>query len=183
MAPRNRRWFAGGALAVALATAQLTGTAPAVAAPAAAARILYYDASRATEFGAAIAQGAANWNARVSNVQLRPVPTGTRANITVLVDDGWPRAITTSLGNGRWYMGRTAVRDGHNPTRIAAHEFGHLLGLPDRRTGRCTDLMSGASAGPTCTNAFPNAAEAREVEARFARFAPATAPVDAVTVD
>ncbi len=167
----RRRWLSGGILAVAATMLfQLLGPGAAAAAPSsAAARIVYYDASRAAEFVAAVNQGAANWNERVTNVQLRPVRPGVRANIVVYADNGWPRAITTSLGNGRFYMGRRAVDDGHNPTRIAAHELGHILGLPDRRTGRCTDLMSGSSAGTSCTNAFPNAAEASEVDALFSR--------------
>ena len=65
-------------------------------------------------------------------------------------------------------MGRQAVNQGYYPPRIATHEFGHLLGLPDRRTGLCTDLMSGSSAPVSCTNAFPNSREAAEVNARFA---------------
>ena len=171
MTDRRRRWFAlGVAAAAAVVATQLTGMAQAGAAPASttAARVLYYDASRAAEFIAAVNQGAANWNASVSNVRLEPVPAGRRANITVVADNGWPRAQTTSLGNGRIYMGREAVQQGHSPARIAAHEFGHILGLPDRRTGRCTDLMSGSSAPVSCTNAFPNSREASEVNNRFA---------------
>jgi snapalysin len=169
MVRRDHRWFAGNLLAlVVTATALLMGVSPAAAAPTpAAARIIYYDATGAAEFVAAVDQGAANWNSRVTAIQLQPAPVGVRANIIVYADDGWPRAIPTSLGNGRFYMGRTAVRDGHNPTRIAAHEIGHLLGLPDRRTGLCADLMSGSSAGITCSNAFPNASETREVNALF----------------
>jgi len=132
------------------------------------ARILYYDASRAAEFVSVVHQGANNWNSRVGNVQLRPVAAGQRANITVYADNGWPRAYTTSLGNGYWYMGRQAVNQGYSRPRIATHEFGHLLGLPDRRTGLCTDLMSGSSAPVSCANAFPNSREAAEVNARFA---------------
>jgi snapalysin len=161
--------------AAAFMSAQLIGTAQASAAPTAAAppgvtaaRVLYYDASRAAEFVSAVNQGAANWNASVTNVQLAPVPAGRRANITIYADNGWPRAYTTSLGNGRIYMGRQAVAQGHSPTRIAAHELGHILGLPDRRTGRCTDLMSGSSAPASCRNAFPNATEANQVNNLFA---------------
>jgi snapalysin len=72
-------------------------------------------------------------------------------------------------------MGRQAVAQGHSPARIAAHELGHILGLPDRRTGLCTDLMSGSSAPPSCRNAFPNAAEAAEVNRLFAGALAATA--------
>jgi snapalysin len=171
MARRRHRWFAlGVAAAAAVVSAQLAGASPASAEPAgtAAARVLYYDASRAAEFVSAVHQGAANWNASVANVRLEPVPSGRRANITVVADNGWPRAQVTSLGNGRIYMGRQAVQQGHFPPRIAAHEFGHILGLPDRRTGLCTDLMSGSSAPPSCRNAFPSAAEAAQVDRRFA---------------
>jgi snapalysin len=181
MSGRRRRWFALGVVAAAaVMSAQLAGTSPAGAAPAgtAAARVLYYDASRAAEFVAAVNQGAANWNASVTNVRLEPVPSGRRANITVIADNGWPRAQVTSLGNGRIYMGRQAVQQGHYPPRIAAHEFGHILGLPDRRTGRCTDLMSGSSAPPSCRNAFPSAAEAAQVNRLFAGAATVRIPAN-----
>ena len=150
--------------ATVIAAVQVVLTAPAHAAP----RVLYYDASRAAEFVSVVHQGARNWNSRVANVRLEPVPAGQRANITVYADNGWPRAQVTSLGNGRWYMGRQAVNQGYYQPRIATHEFGHLLGLPDRRTGLCTDLMSGSSAPVSCTNAFPNSREAAEVNNRFA---------------
>jgi snapalysin len=167
-----RRLSAAAFGAVVVATVQLAGAAPAHAAP----RVLYYDASRAAEFVAVVNQGAQNWNSRVTNVRLAPVPAGRRANITVLVDNGWPRASTTSLGNGTWIMGRQAVNQGYYPPRIAAHEFGHLLGLPDRRTGLCADLMSGSSAAVSCTNAFPNSREAAQVNSNFATLLQPTGP-------
>jgi snapalysin len=154
-----------------IAAVQLTFAIPAQAAP----RVLYYDASRAAEFVSVVHQGARNWNSRVTNVRLEPVPAGRRANITVYADNGWPRAYTSSLGNGYWYMGRQAVNQGYSQPRIATHEFGHLLGLPDRRTGLCSDLMSGSSAPVSCTNAFPNSREAAEVNGRFASMAPVPA--------
>jgi snapalysin len=151
------------------AAAMLLGLQVATAAPAAAAaRILYYDASQAQEFKSVVAQGAQIWNSRVTNVQLQPVPAGRTPNIRVYADNGWPRTYTTSLGNGRWYMGREAVNDGYYQPRIAAHEFGHILGLPDRRTRQCADLMSGSSAPVSCTNPNPNATEIASVNRLFA---------------
>jgi snapalysin len=138
----------------------------------AAARIVFYDASRAAEFVSAVNQGAANWNARVSNVQLRAVPPGGRADVVVTAANGWPFAVTQGLGRGEISFGRDAVNQGHFPPRIAAHEFGHILGLPDNRTGVCADLMSGGSAPPTCRNAFPNPQEAARVQSNFRAFAP-----------
>lgn len=167
-----RRRLSAALVAVAMLIGiQVTTAGPAAAAP----RILYYDASQAQEFVAAVNQGAQIWNSRVTNVQLQPVPAGRTPNIRVYADNGWPRAYTTSLGNGRWYMGREAVNDGYYTPRIAAHEFGHLLGLPDRRTGLCTDLMSGSSAPVSCRNPNPNTTEATTVNNAFRSSAAATA--------
>ncbi|GIM93961.1 snapalysin family zinc-dependent metalloprotease [Paractinoplanes toevensis] len=158
-----RRWAAALVAALALAGVQVVSATPAQAA----ARILYYDASQAQEFIAVVNQGAQIWNSAVANVKLQPVTAGRTPNIRVYADNGWPRTYSTSLGNGRWYMGREAVNDGYYPPRIAAHEFGHILGLPDNRTGLCSDLMSGSSAPVACTNANPSAAEKASVERLF----------------
>jgi snapalysin len=141
----------------------------------AAVRVLYYDVSQAQEFQQVARQGAQNWNSRVTNVRLEPVPSGRTPNVRVYADNGWPRTYTTSLGNGYWIMGRQAVNQGYYQPRISTHEFGHILGLPDRRTGLCGDLMSGSSAPVSCTNAFPNSREASEVNNRFASLTTAPA--------
>jgi snapalysin len=167
-----RRVLAALCAAAALAGVQVISATPAAAAP----RVLYYDASQAQEFVSVVHQGAQIWNSRATNVRLEPVPAGRTPNIRVTADDGWPRAITSSLGNGRWIMGRQAVDQGYHPPRIAAHEFGHLLGLPDRRTGLCSDLMSGSSAPVSCTNAYPSSAELAAVNRNFAGSAVTVAP-------
>ena len=136
--------------------------------PTAAVRVLTYDTSGAAEFVAAWHSGAAAWNASVSNVQLVQAQPGQQANIRILTDNGWPRAQRTSLGNGTVWMGRQAVYDGYNTVRIAAHEFGHILGLPDIKPGPCSSLMSGSTAGTSCTNPYPNAQERSAVEGYFA---------------
>lgn len=136
-------------------------------------RTLYYDASAAGEFVNTVHSAAAIWNSRVTNVRL---VSGSPASIRVYVDNGWPRAYVQGLGYGYFYMGRLAVQQGYYPLRIATHEFGHLLGLPDRRTGLCSDLMSGSSAPVSCTNAYPSSAEAYQVNQLFAGYASATVP-------
>ncbi|MFJ1646677.1 snapalysin family zinc-dependent metalloprotease [Streptomyces sp. NPDC088258] len=168
----NVRKLTGGLAAALAVTFSLVGgqavaASAADADSAAAARVVTYDASGSAEFRSAVDRGAAIWNESVGAVELRPVATGQRANIRVLADNGWPRAITTSLGNGTAYIGRQAVDEGHNTIRISSHELGHILGLPDRKPGPCSSLMSGASAGTTCTNPYPNAAEKAEVERYF----------------
>lgn len=184
------RFFAHGVTAALTAALTLIG-GQAYAGPdapadrAAAARVVTYDASASAEFRAAVDRGAAIWNESVDNVELRPVAAGQSANIRILADDGWPRALTTSLGNGIVYIGRQAVDQGYNTVRISSHELGHILGLPDRKPGPCTSLMSGSSAGVSCTNPYPNSAEKAEVEGNFgfALTRPAAAPRNVLTVD
>jgi snapalysin len=165
MAPiRRLAWRALAVVALALALPALYAS-PAAAEPQIQVRTIMYDASRAGEFVNTVHQAAQVWNSRVTNVRL---VSGTPASITVHVDNGWPRAYVTRLGVGRFYMGRQAVNQGYFPLRIATHEFGHLLGLPDRRTGLCSDLMSGSSAPVSCRNAQPSSREASQVQANFA---------------
>ncbi|MDT0269754.1 snapalysin family zinc-dependent metalloprotease [Streptomyces sp. DSM 44915] len=143
---------------------------------AAAATTLTYDVSGAEEFVDAVHAGAAIWNETVVNVQLAPADAGESANIEIVADDGWPRALTTSLGNGIIWFGRQAVVEGYDTTRIASHELGHLLGLPDIKPGPCSSLMSGSTAGVGCTNPYPDAAETAAVENAFGGFLADRAP-------
>ncbi|GAA2358747.1 snapalysin family zinc-dependent metalloprotease [Saccharopolyspora halophila] len=159
------------ALAGAVTALLLVGSAPAASANSATSagpHIVTYDAGKAAEFQAAVDAAAQVWNGQVSNVTLQK-SAGGPADLTVLADDGWPRAQVDSLGSGTVWMGREAVSAGHHVPRIATHEIGHIFGLPDNRTGVCADLMSGASAGTDCTNDLPNEEEKGEVERNFAQ--------------
>lgn len=162
-----RPLLAAGVFALALVGGQAVATAPASAAPSTKAEVVYYDASGAEEFTDAVDAGAKVWNDNVDNVEFKPVPEGKDANVTVVATDGWPQTATSSLGNGEVEMGREAMNEGHDEIRVAAHELGHILGLPDVKPGPCTSLMSGASAGTDCSNAIPNADEKAEVESNF----------------
>ncbi len=161
-------------LAVVLQVAQVSPASAAV-------RTVYYDASRVAAYADEVAAAVSGWNSSVANVRLQ---AGAPATVVLYADTGWPRARPTGLGSGSIWIGRQAIDRGHDVTRIVAHEFGHILGLPDKRTGLCSDLMSGSSAPTTCTNALPSAAEAAAVDARFAgsTVAPAPAPLVDATV-
>ncbi|MEU9827842.1 snapalysin family zinc-dependent metalloprotease [Micromonospora chersina] len=56
---------------------------------------------------------------------------------------------------------------GASPLRIMTHEIGHILGLPDNYNGNCAILMSGGSAGTSCTNPYPSSTEAARVDSLF----------------
>lgn len=162
----RRRFLAALAAAPLIAGAPLTaGAAHAAPAPHAAVTTLTYDARGAEEFQQAVDDAAKVWNASVSDVHIE---AGTPADFTVVADDGWPRTQPGSLGHGEIWMGREAVDDGYYVPRIATHEMGHILGLPDNRTGLCSDLMSGHSAPVDCKNDEPSAAEAAQVQENFA---------------
>jgi snapalysin len=168
-----RRTFAGALAAAAMALpVTVVVSAPTAAAAEIMATTLTYDDTQAAEFKTPVADAVRIWNASVSNVQIRKAAAGQRANIRILADEGWPRAtlgpIYSTGRTGTVWMGREAVRLGHDPIRIAAHELGHNLGLPDIKPGPCSSLMSGADGGIGCTNAKPNASEAARVQRSYA---------------
>jgi snapalysin len=168
-----RRALIGLLATTAMTAALVAGTAPqAVADDVGVAVVtITYDDSRAGEFKDAVARGIAIWNASVTSVRIVKAATGTRANVQVIADDGWPRATLGPVrpgGSGTVWFGRQAVNDGYNVVRIASHEFGHILGLPDRKPGPCSSLMSGSSAGVSCTNPNPDSTERNRVQSLYA---------------
>jgi snapalysin len=185
-------WLKAGTSAAALVLA-MAGGATAATAPAsqsstarAAAVTLRYDDSRAAGWEAAIAAGVASWNASVSNVRLVEAAPGTAAEIVIVATTGWPQATLGPVRPGRQVrveLGSQAVSQGYNKTRIAAHELGHSLGLPDTKPGPCTQLMSGSSAGTACTNATPNTTERSRVQSAYASGIAAPVPDNRTLID
>ncbi|NNN29435.1 snapalysin family zinc-dependent metalloprotease [Streptomyces sp. S3(2020)] len=184
-------WLKAGTSAAAfvLATAGAATASPSLASEPSTAQAavvtLHYDDSRAGGWEAAIAAGVATWNANVSNVQLVEAAPGTTTEIVIVATTGWPQATLGPVRPGRQVrveLGSQAVSQGYNKTRIAAHELGHSLGLPDTKPGPCSQLMSGSSAGTACTNAVPNATERSRVQSAYASAVAALAPMDGRTL-
>ncbi|MEU2320462.1 snapalysin family zinc-dependent metalloprotease [Streptomyces althioticus] len=184
-------WIKAGTSATALVLS-MAGTAsaspaPATAQPGAQAAVvtLRYDDSRAAGWEAAIAAGVASWNASVTNVRLVEAAPGSAAEIVIVATSGWPQATLGPVRPGRQVrveLGSQAVNDGYNKTRIAAHELGHSLGLPDTKPGPCSQLMSGSSAGTACTSAVPNATERSRVQSYYANAFAASVVTDGRTL-
>lgn len=177
MGMAGRRMLAG-ALAVAIPFGiQLVAGASADAATVTATvTTLYYSSSGAPDYVAQIDQAAANWNNAVDDVRLEP---GGPATIVFHETDDGAGSYTQTDGHGRGdiYLDAQQVAEGFDPTRIAAHELGHNLGLPDDYDGPCSEVMSGHGPGTSCTNAIPDANESAQVEQNWANgFAAHTAP-------
>jgi snapalysin len=130
-------------------------------------RTVYYQNEASSAWSSAVTTAIANWNAAEHNVKFA---AGTSRNSTVTIESysGWPETEPDSPGAGTVYLGQEAVTEGYDRTRITAHELGHILGLPDNYNGDCSILMSGHSAGTSCTNAKPGASEAAQVDQIFA---------------
>ncbi|WP_328946453.1 snapalysin family zinc-dependent metalloprotease [Streptomyces sp. NBC_00250] len=182
----------GFAVVLATATATTANAAPTPVtepstAPASVSAVvtLRYDDSRAGGWEAAITAGVASWNANVDNVKLVEAAPGTRAEIVIVATTGWPQATLGPVRPGRQVrveLGSQAVSQGYDKTRIAAHELGHSLGLPDTKPGPCSQLMSGSSAGTACVNAIPDATEQARVESAYANGAAALVATDGRTL-
>ncbi|HWO59408.1 MAG TPA: snapalysin family zinc-dependent metalloprotease [Umezawaea sp.] len=135
--------------------------------PSAAAVTVYYSTASAPTFRSVIRQGAANWNARVTNVKL--VENASAATLTYREGNDSRGSYASTNGHGRGYIFIDYAQAGqYNPTRIAAHETGHALGLPDHYSGPCSELMSGGGPGTSCTVAVPNASEVSRVNSLWA---------------
>ncbi|TDD47006.1 snapalysin [Kribbella antibiotica] len=123
-----------------------------------------YRAGGAPSFQSQISRSTQIWNSSVTDVQL--VQVGNTAAYDFYYTEGNDSrgSYASTNGHGRGYIFldyRQAQQ--YDPTRITAHETGHVLGLPDHYSGPCSELMSGGGPGTSCTNPNPNAAERSRV--------------------
>lgn len=157
---------------VVTAAAVTAVTFPAVlSAPAAAAApavvTITYDLSAAPDYASVIREGISHWNSALHNVQFSEASGG--AMLTYHEGDFQEGSYYQgdSHGRGDVYIDNTQAQQ-YDQVRIAAHETGHDLGLPDDYQGPCSELMSGGGPGPSCTNSNPDSDEIARADANFA---------------
>lgn len=165
---RSRRirplWAVPGlVLAASGLTAGTAGAAPQPVGSRIETAVVTYNDDGAPNSQAAIAQATGNWNSSVNNVRF--VDTDGTADLYFYECGGDTTMDDYSTdGHGHGYICIPYSPSGYDPVRVIAHGLGHILGLPDHYSGPCSELMSGGGAGPSCTNATPNANESARVD-------------------
>jgi len=120
----------------------------------------------APTFQSQINSSTSIWNSSVSNVKL---VEGSNYDFyyTEGNDSRGSYASTDGHGSGYVFLDYTQAQQ-YDPTRITAHETGHVVGLPDHYSGPCSELMSGGGPGPSCTNPYPDSTERSKVNSLWA---------------
>ncbi|KNX37618.1 snapalysin family zinc-dependent metalloprotease [Luteipulveratus halotolerans] len=132
-----------------------------------AATTVYYSVADAPTYASVIRQGASIWNSSVSNVKLVENSSAATLDYREGNDSRGSYAYTDGHGSGYIFFDHTQMGQ-YAQVRVAAHETGHALGLPDHYEGPCSELMSGGGPGPSCTNAQPNSTEISQVNSLWA---------------
>jgi snapalysin len=120
----------------------------------------------APSFRSEINSSTSIWNSSVSNVTL---VEGSNYDFYYTEGNDPRGSYASTDGHGSGYIFLDyAQANQYDPTRITAHETGHVLGLPDHYSGPCSELMSGGGPGPSCTNPYPDSSERSRVNQLWA---------------
>ncbi|MEV5482417.1 MULTISPECIES: snapalysin [Streptomyces] len=134
--------------------------------PGAATVTVTYDAGAAPTYKSQIAESTSIWNSAVHNVKLQE---GSGGDFQYKEGDDPRGSYASTDGHGKGYVFLDHKQNQeYNSTRVAAHETGHVLGLPDHYEGPCSELMSGGGPGTSCQNAQPDANERAKVDQLWA---------------
>lgn len=112
------------------------------------------------------------WNDTVPGIRFveQDIPAALRVKEYTTATGTGSHVYVNGLGRG-WVYLETGDATVYRPSRVAVHELGHILSLPDLGPGSpCSKVMSGAWAGPECTNDQPDAEETAAVAAFFAAY-------------
>ncbi|MFF0504632.1 snapalysin family zinc-dependent metalloprotease [Streptomyces fimicarius] len=134
--------------------------------------VIPIDLLEAGSYADAAREAIGIWNRAVPSIKFveQETPATLRVKGYTTQNGTQSHAFVSGLGTG-WVYLETGDAETYKPSRIAVHELGHLLSLPDLEADAekpCSKVMSGAHAGPECTNDQPDAEEIAAVAAFFA---------------
>jgi snapalysin len=145
-----------------------------VSAPARAAdpepEVIPIDLLLAGSYTDAVRDAMAIWNTTVPTIRFveQDTPATLRVKEYKTANGTSSHVYINGAGRG-WVYLEVGDAETYRPSRIAAHELGHILSLPDLGPDSpCAKVMSGAWAGPDCVNDHPDAEEITEVTDFFA---------------
>ncbi|BCJ55764.1 peptidase [Actinoplanes sp. NBRC 14428] len=118
----------------------------------------------------AVREAITIWNRSVPSIRIveQDTPAALRVKEYKTANGTQSHVFLNGLGQG-WVYLEVGDAQLYKPSRIAVHELGHILSLPDLGPGSpCEKVMSGAWAGSECVNDQPDAEEIAEVTDFFA---------------
>lgn len=148
-----------------LACASVLGVGTPATAAAPAPKVIPIDLLLAGSYTDAARTAITIWNEAVPTIKLveQNTPATLRVQEYQTTRGTQSHVAPTGLGVGFVYL---EVGDAakYKPSRIVAHELGHMLVLNDFGPGPCSKLMTGGNAGGDCQNDHPDAQEIAEVK-------------------